>query len=437
MNYSEQIHDYLDGILDHSDEADLLTAIAQSTELRDELRHAIALKAAFKTDVQALTPPPHLTSSIFANLGFAPPAAPMQTASIQAASAQVVVKEAVHANSGNAVLTGMVSSLLTAILLLSWNMFATQGSKQQSGIASVFAERDSPNLSSLMYLRVAPSPTAAFRTQLPYTQAFMRQTATKQLPVRPAMTSMLAFGQSSSSGLPSGAATEQAPPQNVVSENTLSANNLYTLNAAPHLAFMPANNVSAPENFAPNPIQNSVSNTLLSEETSWLQRVQIQARRIGATSIPPTDFPSNPSSFLRNTALSVMVKLSERDSERHSVGLECSEETFFQRFQEYRVGEGDAPVTIQQNPSLFWAGISYRYALVPPPEQGFTPFVQGLVGATALGATGRAMLGLNYSPDAKTEFTLGVETSTLLFLHQGVLYAAPKLGFSYGVSLRF
>ncbi len=418
-HYSEKIHDYLDGTLGDVEEASLLGAIATSAELRDELRHAIALKAAFKADVQALTPPPHLTNSIFANLGFISSGVPHHA----------LPNETVHARSSNTALASVLSSLLTAVLLLSWNLLGTQGSKKRSDTQATFAQNNAPSTSPLIYWRISSAPRAAFRSPTPAHSQVASMLAVSQFSpsvFSPSVFSSSVFSSSESvsSTFPLEPAPELFPEHESPQEQITITNNSFRLNTASELVPMPIANTL--------PLENGSFNTQTSEQESWLQRVQIHARRIVSTSLPATEFPSNPSSFLRNTALAATFKLSER----HSVGVECSEETFYQRFQE-RLGEGESPVTIQQNPSLFWAGISYRYLLLENPTHGFNPFLQGLVGGTQLGATGRVMLGLNYSPDAKTEFTLGLETSALVFLHQGVLYASPKLGFSYGVSLRF
>lgn len=422
-HFPERIHNYLDGVLDHADEADLLGAIAQSEELRDELRHAIALKAAFKADVQTLAPPPQLTNSIFANLGFVPSSAANQGAAIH----QAVMSEAARTSSGNAIFTGIVSSVLTAIVLLSWTMLGnqadTQGNKQERALDAILAERNSVTLHNLTYLRIAPAPMAVFRSQAYSQQGYNQQEYKQQRYSQQTMAaaSWLALTQ------PFTPAPElQIPELQSKAQKELPQQSSFppSLNAAPQLAAAPMSEM---------PVLDAPAR---SKQTSWLQRVQIQTRRIVSMSLPSTDFPSNPSSFLRNTALGMMFKVSEQ----HSVGIECSEETYYQIFQEQSLRadvRGGFPATIQQNPSLFWAGMSYRYALLASPEHGFNPFVQGLLGGTQLGATGRAMLGLSYSPDAKTEFTFGLESSALVFLHQGVLYASPKLGFTYGVSLRF
>ena len=122
-----------------------------------------------------------------------------------------------------------------------------------------------------------------------------------------------------------------------------------------------------------------------------------------------------------------------RLTEQHCFGFEFGEEAFFQRFRATD-GERQLVMDVQQNPSLLWAGLAYRYVMMP--ENNVSPILHTVLGGTQIGATGRVMLGLNYSPDARTQFTLGVESSALVYTHQGIWYASPKIGITYGVSLK-
>jgi hypothetical protein len=71
------------------------------------------------------------------------------------------------------------------------------------------------------------------------------------------------------------------------------------------------------------------------------------------------------------------------------------------------------------------------------PESTFTPFAHVVAGATQIGALGRGMVGVSYAPDARTQFHLGAEASSLFYQSDGAWFASPKLGVSYGVSIKF
>ncbi|MCU0427916.1 MAG: hypothetical protein MUF71_20075 [Candidatus Kapabacteria bacterium] len=419
MNYTERIYDFLDGMLDTAEEAELLRLAADNAEIRDELRHAITLQTAFKADVRALTPPPALTQRIFSHVS----AQRIPSAQSQSAS--------VHAPSGvttNTPLTAFVSSLITAIVLLSLNNAvsnkAINNEQSPNTTQTIIAAKSA---FPLAYLRIAPANHNFERRNLVSNNAVKGN-----LPANNEHITSI------------GAALENV----LASTDSSAANHSDAINSASTLAF------STPDTTISTQInddfrQNAQSEYLQREdspqariqepfepitppekpEESFFGRIQVHARRIVSTSLPSMDFPSNPASFLRNTAIGALWKLSDH----HAIGIELSEETYLQRFRA-RLSEGSPMLDIVQNPSLLWGGLAYRYTFFP--DKAFSPFLHSVLGGTELGANGRVMLGLTYSPDERTQFQIGVESSALLYFHQNVLYASPKLGFTYGVSLR-
>lgn len=442
MNYSELIHDFLDGTMEQAEEEEFLMVIARRADLREELRQALALKAAFKADFQALTPPMHLTNSIFAEMGFgAPGASALGTSALAtvgtSTSASVATGgmfSAIHTLLQGSFLTALASSFLTAALFLTWNHFASEESGQQERSvelpATLALQRIMPPVSSLQETKHSHTVNREQWTASSahdFEQNNIRNFNSKEQEHSSVQQRQdeSGFGISSSSD-----SAVSTPPSDI------------TVSISPDNTFPPAAQTSAVrEPLLPMVVPDKQYQTISAQEPislttttpdadGFFQHVQINARGITSVSLPRATLPSNPPSFLRNIAIGTLYRLTEQ----HCFGFEVGEETFFQRFRSTD-GEQQLVTDIQQNPSLLWAGLAYRYVMIP--ENNVSPILHTVLGGTQLGATGRVMLGLNYSPDARTQFTLGVESSTLVYTHQGVWYASPKIGITYGVSLKF
>jgi hypothetical protein len=428
MNYTELIHDFLDGALEQAEEEELLLAVARRSDLREELRQAIALKTAFKTDFQALTPPMHLTNSIFGALGFTAPAASASSTAASSVAAAGIARLGMSSRLGaffgafqNSFVSALTSSLLTAVLLLSWNYFMPQngGSRGETLLATTTIRSATPSSAPQRSIKIDENTL----TRNEMLSASHRKTATEQQDLWQKHTERFDNGDDlmQFSAIHSEQHTSNAD-QSILHE--------FVLPTTPDNAdFTPPKLPTLTEYIAPAPIATQMLTTdrATTPDTFW-NHLQIGARGIASMSLPQATLSSNQSTFLRNTALSGMYQLSEQ----HLIGVEVGEETYFQRFR-MRDGESNL-LDVQQNPSLLWAGIAYQYVAMP--ESTVSPILHAVLGGTQLGATGRMMAGLNYSPDARTQFTFGLESSALVYTHQGTWYASPKIGITYGITLK-
>lgn len=439
MNYSELIHNFLDGALEQAEEEELLLAVARRSDLREELRQAIALKTAFKTDFQALTPPMHLTSSIFTNLGFTAPGASASSASALTGAASSVAatgiaRLGVSSRLGtffgafqNSFVSALTSSLLTAVLLLSWNYFMPQnggGSRNETFSAIATTPSIAPHSAQQHSLTVeentiasAEMRSALYRKTGAQPQ-HLRQKHTERFENSDNLTQFSEIHSTLQNSDEEHSAVNEAVPPTMPTNTALTPPIQHIMNEQEAPLSIPTQTLTA---------DKPVSDKATTPDTFW-NHLQIGARGIASMSLPRATLSSNQSTFLRNTALSGMYRLSEQ----HLIGVEVGEETYFQRFR-MRDGESDL-LDVQQNPSLIWAGIAYRYVAMP--ESTVSPILHAVLGGTQLGATGRVMAGLNYSPDARTQFTFGLESSALVYTHQGTWYASPKIGITYGITLK-
>ena len=394
MNYSELIHDFLDGALEQAEEEELLLAVARQSDLREELRQAIALKTAFKTDFQALTPPMHLTNNIFSAMGFTAPGAAASSVAASSASASSVAAAgiarlgigsrlgAIFGGFQNSLVSAITSSLLTAALLISWNYFMPQNGSRRAEVLmpTTTTYTTTPSIVPQRSLQ-ADEHT---RSHNEMWSASHRKTATEQRDVWQKHNDR--YDNSENSTQLSATRSEQ----HTSNADQRSLHEFVSPTMPDNTDFTPPKQHTLTAYVAPAPIPTQVlasdkltSDKLASDnpasDTFWAH-LQIGARGIASMSLPQSVLPSNPSTFLRNTALSAMYRLSEQ----HQIGVEVGEDTYFQRF---RMLEGENNVlNVQQNPSLLWAGIAYRYVAMP--ESTISPIFHAVLGGTQLGATG-------------------------------------------------
>jgi hypothetical protein len=184
---------------------------------------------------------------------------------------------------------------------------------------------------------------------------------------------------------------------------------------------------------APSIAQNAFTPAFAStperEETfaDVLHRFRFGVRGFTTLSLPAPSMEPSATPFFNNAALSLHYALSPN----HAVGVEVGQEAFFQRYQST---ENQDTYTVTQYPTQWWAGLTYRYNFMP--EELFSPYASANLGVAGYGFLGRTQVGCTYSPDGITQFLLGVEASALVYGHQGTNYVSPKVGVTYGVSLR-
>jgi hypothetical protein len=130
MNYSKQIHDFVDGGLDQASEEQLFYALSSNEEYRDELKDTIRLEKSFKTRLSDMAPSAHSTVGVFSKLGFEAPGALVPAAS------QAVKPIGFFAKYGQGVVSGLSTM---AVAVLAYFVFLQPG---ESNSQTEFASND-------------------------------------------------------------------------------------------------------------------------------------------------------------------------------------------------------------------------------------------------------------------------------------------------------
>jgi hypothetical protein len=135
--------------------------------------------------------------------------------------------------------------------------------------------------------------------------------------------------------------------------------------------------------------------------------------------------------FLENAAMYVKFNLTNNTF----IGGEVGYDTYFIQTQRLNPQNTNETYINELYPTLWWIA-GFIHQRIPLTEQ-LAATAQASLGATLIGAIGRSILGISYSPDARTEIHLGVEGSAIMYSDDIGMRFSPKLGLTYGVSVKF
>jgi hypothetical protein len=424
-HFEHLLQDFLYHSLDAESTEALFAELAQNAALQESLRTQMLLRAAGSRAQQHYAPPQASTDAIFAKLGLG------QTAVAAAPAASSLTS--VAATSSPAVgfvmpfwgyIAGSLASAICASLLTIW-WFGSSGGVGVSGFASSVGR--SPRFSSSF----GGGQEFAFATA----HQSQYDTVRERIIIREIIREPLR-GQQTLEQLSLAQMFGQWRNTFPSSEHNDVTNPTATTNLSNSVQNIPSGNLAAQEPNDKHTDSQHFANTSQAHPTEERQQteeqhligIQAEVRGLLSTSLPRTELPSGSSSPFKNSAASIRYAIDRN----HSVGIEFGAEEYFQQY--LNVVEGSL-YRVSQNPLLTWAGIAYRFNALP--ESTFSPFGQITLGATRMGWLGRLMLGLTYAPESRVRFMLGAEGSALLYNHQNLWYASPKVGITYGVSIAF
>lgn len=507
MDYSELLHDWIDGTLASHHEEAVFIALSRQPELRTELQDLIRIRAAVQNDIEAFTPSPADTSAIFGRLGFSVPpdipslasaaatnAAATSTAGTSAAAGAAKVLSGVAALGGaakialanawhsyGAVLASACVASLATVLLLDWRggsgIFSSsrEGATEQTANAgfngqngttaqrfgnngggitgngssfangSPFGNNSSPGNGSSSGNGLDGGGRLGNNGEGSGLQQYTHQSDTvhERVIVREIVKEIVRYVQSPSASKNNRLANARANALAMAVTQNEYAHSDQISHEAAQVQTVNIPKESAAESFSKQALKRSAAapsvdnipamlSTATGEReetfTDVLHRFRLGVRGFTTLSLPAPSMEPSSTPFFNNAAISLQYALSPN----HAVGVEVGQEAFF---QQYKTTENQDTYLVSQYPTQWWAGLTYRYAFTP--EELFSPFASATLGVAGYGFLGRTQVGCTYSPDGITQFLLGVEASALVYRHQGTNYVSPKVGVTYGVSLRF
>jgi cell division protein FtsB len=441
---SELLHSFLDGELDSVSEQELFATLAESGELRGEMRDLLAMKNAVESDDEAFTPPAETTKALFASLGFAAPIAISAPADVPPAEVipmptPGVTAGAVSAGSKVVGFIGQAWMPLVSATVAAVSAGIVIGNIYQNDITELEAKNNSAQ-KQIALLKEArnnsfKTENLAAATQIApeLPQAKVASTATgsfknggittntkllKEIEYRDRQIAILTKEN---------AALKEDNELLVFAANTLPD---VTEIAADEIAQVqtPAATLSVPQIPAPQIIP------MAQEVSKLIENSQLYIRGISARSFPdPADENLKTAALMNNMAIGYMAPVTEN----LALGVEFGQETFGQKF----TGKADDGRTFQyeQSPNLIWAAFGGRYTFLKAETNvgDIALFGQGMIGGTTVGALGKAIAGVQYYPGSRMSVTLGAEATGLYYTYQSESYTTRKLGLTYGISYHF
>lgn len=196
-------------------------------------------------------------------------------------------------------------------------------------------------------------------------------------------------------------------------------------------------------NINPDRTRLNISTTLINQNQETLvskmagpdfwKDLALQFRMQGqaAQSYPNPNIYSLSNPTLNNVGFALFYNIDKNNA----IGIELGQENFLQVYDGKEFG---SKVKYEQNYIGFWLGATYKYTFEPI---GFLlntqPIIQGTIGGTNIGPIAKMMLGLQYNFEDKIFVFGGIDGGTLLYMYQKVPFTSSKIGFSYGIAVRF
>lgn len=153
-------------------------------------------------------------------------------------------------------------------------------------------------------------------------------------------------------------------------------------------------------------------------------------RGMNSKSYPSADESLQSSQGFSNIAIGLYYEFTDN----HSFGMEIGQEPFTQLANSTEAGM----LQNEQNPILFWVGLSYRGTLHKMSFLGdLQPYGQITLGSTQVGPMGKAIVGLQYNTTSGFGINLGLEGSLLYYQNNQTKSNTRKLGLTYGLQYKF
>lgn len=456
-DYSILLYEFVDGTIDQHNEESLFRAMSGSHELRNELKELLTLKGAVQSDVKAFTPPVESTMKIFGALGYSTPGA--LTGGAEAGSSTLASQTQVG-NTVSALLSksasylgGYLHALLggVAITGVTLTVLFSTGTIQWSGNSDILHSKlatQTISTSNNTLPVIGNTVQSTEQSQTPTLNSLKPETVTKQtikyIYVREKANNIGSEYDKLQSDTrndvissPEGGESVTLYGEDQNSNNQLTQDPVYTTPNVTQITDF-KKNISATSNSLGQGTQKQATNTPIpyasvmhgvnlneGEPITW----SIEMRRMDVRPLDNPVFTPQNNAFSVNAALSALFAVNES----LSLGMELGYERFYQSFES--VDNQNRRIKIYQQPSLLTGGLAARYA--PFNFDGFQPFLHASAGFSQIGMVNRGLLGMKYSPSSTVSFSLGIESSFLLYNEKNVSYTTMNYGLSYGFSLTF
>lgn len=428
MEHEILISDYLDGTLSAKHEEQLFSSLAQSQELRHELRQQLAMKAAIRSDVKAFTPKADSTMRIFSELGFAPAAPAAMTLSQKLASFIVAHKVPIISSFASVAMT-------VAAFLLLWPRSGSEFGNVNylpREVNQVSAAHEIPvagsyaaNIDVLDNSPKSPAQSGQSIVNSSRENVIVRYVYLDEdsnVIVNRDETRNLSEKSQSSTEINN----KRRRDDFVITKSVANSNgNVYISDMrASSRMNGPSDGFTAGADFN--------IDELLSDE-SFLSRLNLAVEFAASQEFFTHEVNVHPASeqVFNNSQISILVS----PITDLQVGTEYRRENFYQVFRGY--GANGNLFEYEQQPNFETFTLKARYKPDFLRTGSFSPFVSGAFGVNNAGYVSRIGGGVIIFPDAGYSFLVTTEYSGLRFMHNDAWFYSNKLGLNLGISVNF
>lgn len=450
-DYTTLLYEFVDGSLDQQNEESLFRAMSENHELRNELKELLTMKSAVQSDVKAFTPPVESTMKIFGALGYTTPTAVIDgaagnTSSINSkpltgntfnsfiSNSASYIAGYLQALVGGVVLTGISLAILFSTDTIHWssdenNHIAASSVADKKPIMKSYSVEQPNTSNTLSSHNTNTVNDTTIKTKETVKYIYIRSKEDKadtkynptdnSTPVASSDNNEVTDNTDvvSQSSSPSLSDESSTPLISTMTEykhrGTINSKPLFVQSSTNKPSLTPIEHTSLPD-FSENSLQKS---------NDWV----IEMRRLDVRPADETQFTPQSNAFSLNAALNALYKANDD----FSIGLELGYERFYQTFES--VDKQNRRIQIYQQPSLLTGGLALRYS--PYNFDGLQPFIHTSANFSQVGMVSRGLLGIKYAAGSSISFSLGIETSLLLYSEKNVSYSTMNYGLSYGFSL--
>lgn len=410
-NPSEMLSLLVDGELSSAQESILYSQLAINDELRNEFRELLALRDSVKLDTEAFTPPANSLGNILSGIGFNN-TIPYNSNSLLKTKTNNLFRRLLIP-----IIAVLITALITSFIIMDYY-----------GNNHFYSNENFPIVSSLSINEDAIETQEPLiknnyhRNQnnklIEYKIADKKINKNKMMIADDNINKDRKNENIEQLNIKSSSQTNNS--DNPITPTQLNFSNIITSNKS---------NLYIQDNkeiFNIIPIQNTIY-----QKRQKNLGYSLHLRGLSSQSFPDVDVPSQSKPVINNIVFGAFLSADMNNK----LGFEIGKEPFGQRFVNV---ENNYPNEYEQNPILFWAGLSYRYELDKMSILGgFQPFAQLTIGSTELGPLGRTILGIQYFNESGIGFSFGLEGVLLLYENQKVIYTTKKLGLTYGMFINF
>jgi hypothetical protein len=403
MNYTESIHELLDGTLEQHKEDSLFLALASNEDLRTELKQFIQFDLAVKQDIEAYQPEPDSQSKIFGALGI-----PVAGVVGGAAAASNLGTNIFAAKYFQNIMLGLSSAVVGAMLMFFWINNEKISNNDNLGNKNSILSKN--YTAPIINQTTKESSKIPVMSSVAVDTVYKVKTIIKYLPG----TEKIVYVDSS-------AKDESEDFANNITQSNFINDNFSNsqVNSKLYLTKYSSNNFDDLTKYSPYNFSDF--------DNSFLRNLSLELKgnedwTINTPFVERSTYP-----VFNNSSASLLYKISDD----FQVGIDVRQEYFYQEYN--GIADDKSKYNYYQHTNYISSGIMARYSLLNLTDTKV--FIQPEISLNQVGPIFRTMIGSEYLIAEKVSILIGLEGSLLQFTHQGNNFYSPKIGLHYGIRI--